>query len=375
MCDVGILTFHCADNFGAMLQAYGLKTYLCGKGIEADIVPYEPPFMTGRHWWIPYVPIGGPKRIIRHGWNGWRRNLRLGMSFFESRRNMRRFRRKYLIRKGQRRLLFAGQLRKLSYHSYIVGSDQIWNPEITLGLRKEYFGDFISVEKKKVIAYAASLGGASLAPKYDGEFSELLKAVDEISVRENVAIPYIRQFCGQDIYAVPDPVFLLRKEEWEKIERLPDKRGYIFVYMMEKNDALIKYVNDLAEKEGLLILKLKDASDFNGENVCTDHIAGPAEYIGYIHKADYVVTNSFHGVAFSIIFQKDFVAFQHSSVGARISNILELCGLEDRLYQEDIKRESKIQVQDRTVNWDRVQECIEENVKIADQYLMTGLKG
>ena len=55
--------------------------------------------------------------------------------------------------------------------------------------------------------------------------------------------------------------------------------------------------------------------------------------------------------------------------------ILELCGLEDRLYQEDIKRESKIQVQDRTVNWDRVQECIEENVKIADQYLMTGLKG
>ena len=97
MCNVGILTFHCADNFGAMLQAYGLKTYLCGKGIEADIVPYEPPFMTGRHWWIPYAPVGGVYDILKFGWNGWRNNLKLGKNFFVRRANMKRFRKQYLL--------------------------------------------------------------------------------------------------------------------------------------------------------------------------------------------------------------------------------------------------------------------------------------
>lgn len=374
MCDVGILTFHCADNFGAMLQAYGLKTYLREKNIKADIVPYEPPFMTGRHWWFPYIPTGDLMWIIRHGWNGWKRNLRLGRVFFESRRNMRLFRRKYLTGRGQKRLLFSGQLRELSYSYYIVGSDQIWNPKITLGLRKVYFGDFKNEKKKRVIAYAASLGGASLASEYDVRFSELLKAVDYISVRERAAIPYIRRFCKQDVFAVPDPVFLLQKEEWQKIEKQPDKKRYVFVYMTERNDTLLEYAKELAEREGLLILKIKDVSDFDGENVCKDNIAGPAEFIGYIHKADYVVTNSFHGLAFSIIFQKDFVVFQHSSLGARISNILEMCGLEDRLHREDRKSGSELQIQSQTVNWNNVEKRIEEEVKAAEQYLMNGLK-
>lgn len=376
MCDVGILTFHCADNFGAMLQAYGLKTFLRERNIKADIVPYEPPFMTGRHWWIPYVPTGRAARIIRYGRYGWRRNLKLGRVFFECRRNMRLFRRKYLTHKGQKKLLLAGQLRKLSYEYYIVGSDQIWNPEITLGLRKVYFGDFVNERKKKVIAYAASLGSASLASKYDGEFSELIKAVDCISVRESATVPYIRQFCGKDIFTVPDPVFLLRKEAWRKIEKLPDKKGYVFVYMTEGNDTLIEYAKELARAEGLLILKVKGGPDFHGENVCVDYTAGPAEFIGYIHKAEHVVTNSFHGVAFSIIFQKDFVAFQHSSMGVRISNTLEMCGLEDNLYREDQEREAgcRVQAWARTVDWDNVEKRIEEKVKAAEQYLMDGLK-
>lgn len=61
---VGILTFHCSDNYGAMLQAYGLKQYLCSHDIKTDIVPYEPPYMTGRHWWIPYIPIGKVLSLI-----------------------------------------------------------------------------------------------------------------------------------------------------------------------------------------------------------------------------------------------------------------------------------------------------------------------
>lgn len=370
---IGILTFHCADNYGAMLQAYGLKEYLRKKGFDVEIVCYEPPFMTGRHWWIPYIPEGGLFGIIRHGWSGWRRNLKLGKTFFERRKNMRQFRKKYLIETGQKKLLFAGQLRKLAYQYYIVGSDQIWNPKITLGLRKVYFGEFMSRCKKKVIAYAASLGGESLTPEYNEKFSELLKTVDYISVRESVAIPYIKQFCTKDIRTVVDPVFLLRKDEWRKIERLPDKKQYIFVYMTEENNELVEFAQKMTERIGGSILKMKGGLDFNSKNVITDYIAGPAEFIGYIHGADYVVTNSFHGVAFSIIFQKEFVAFQHSSVNARISNILEICGLENRLYPEDEERKPTFQRQ--TVDWQSVGSRIEKNVKTAEQYLAEGLNG
>ena len=88
---------------------------------------------------------------------------------------MKAFRRKYLLEHGQHRLFFASQLNRLSYETYIVGSDQIWNPDITCGLRKEYFGEFENEKKKKVIAYATSMGGAALAERYDEEFSELLK--------------------------------------------------------------------------------------------------------------------------------------------------------------------------------------------------------
>ena len=369
MCDVGILTFHCADNFGAMLQAYGLKTYLREHGVRADIIPYEPPFVTGRYWWIPYIPTGGLDVIIYNAWSGWKRNLKLGWAFFKRRTKIKHFSEKYLTRSGGRRFYLSRQLRKNFYQCLIVGSDQIWNPDVTLGLRKEYFGAFENKNKKKVIAYAASLGGESLDAVYDTEFSELLKSVDHISVRECAAIPYIRQFCKNDILAVLDPVFLLKKEVWQKIEKKIEDERYILVYLMERNDRLVDYVKELAKKEELSIVQIGSEVDLDESCILTNHVAGPVEFLGYIHNADYVVTNSFHGVAFSIIFQKKFTVFQHSSRGTRISNILEILKLENRLYQEDRKQEI-----DFHVEWNEVEKLLEKNVKLAEDYLMESLR-
>lgn len=99
---VGIITFHCSDNFGAMLQAYGLKKYLHNIGINIEIIRYEPCFLTGRHWWIPYVPVGGILRCFRYAKSGWKAHLRMKNDFFKARYNMRHFREKYLIRTGQK---------------------------------------------------------------------------------------------------------------------------------------------------------------------------------------------------------------------------------------------------------------------------------
>ena len=361
---VGVLTFHCADNCGAMLQAYGLKHYLNERGIETDIIDYEPFFMTGRHWWIPYIPVGNITRIIKIGLYGWKNNQKKGKFFFRRRANMKRFRKGYLIEKKQRKIFFTYQMRSLPYQYYIVGSDQIWNPDITCGLRKVYFGDFENRNKQKVIAYAASLGSSAFSEHYDKEFSDLIKSMDAVSVRESAAIIYIKQFYSGKILAVPDPVFLLKKREWEKIERLPDKDGYIFVYITENNNMLLDYVKALAKNRGLSIIRIENGIEISDEDFITDYLAGPSEFLGYIHKADYVITNSFHAIAFSIIYHKKFVAFKHGSVGERITNILRYYGLENRLYKEN----ANVKIDD-AVDWERIEKKIEESVSVAWKFL------
>ena len=361
---VGILTFHCADNCGAMLQAYGLKYYLMERGTDVEIVNYEPPFMTGWYWWIPYIPAGGILCSLKWGLSIWRNHLKRGTSFFKQRSNMKRFRKKYLIEKTQKRVLFTYQLKYLPYQSYIVGSDQIWNPDITCGLRRAYFGAFKNRSKKKVIAYAASIGGVSLPEEYNKEFSELIKYVDSISVREESSIPYIKQFYSKDVLAVPDPVFLLKKKSWEKIEKLPDEEGYIVVCITEKNNKLLNYVKELSGSYGLPVIKIENGIEMADEDFKVDRTVGPSEYLGYIHKANFVVTNSFHMTAFSIIYQKKFVAFQHSHVGERITNLLNWYGLENRLYQDG----KKVEI-DNKIDWDNVEERMELSIRTAEQFL------
>lgn len=367
---VGILTFHCSDNYGAMLQTYGLKQYLCSQGVKAHVAPYEPPYMTGRHWWFPYVPARGWKGRIWCLCNlarGWYANLPMKRDFFKLRANMRSFRTRHLLDQGEmsrKKLRFTFQLKKLPYSYYIVGSDQIWNPDITFGLRKAYFGAFENKNKEKVIAYAASLGGSSLSPKYDKEFSELLSHVDVISLREAEAVPYIQQFYNGRIDTVLDPVFLLDRYAWQQIERTPEREGYILVYITEQNQELVDYVRALSEEKGLPVVDLKSGAGVTDESFEVDRTAGPAEFLGYIHKADYVVTNSFHATAFSIIYEKAFFAFLHSNRGARLSNVLRVHGLEDRVYQKDLYTDI-----DAPVDWEKVEARSEENARLSKEFL------
>lgn len=371
---VGILTFHCADNFGAMLQTYGLKTCLCRKGIEADVIRYDPPFMTGRHWLIPYVPGNcnrGIRGFVRSGKNTvrrWKENLKMGNDFSVRRKNMRCFREKYLVNKVNSRMLFTSRFKMLTYPCYIVGSDQIWNPDITLGIRKAYFGAFKNKKKEKVISYAASFGGASLPQQYDEDFSRLIQNVDAVSVREEEAIPYVEKFYKGKVTAVLDPVFFLKKEVWQQVEKLPEDRGYILVYVTERNQALSQYVQKLSEEKKLSVIEVSVGNLVTGAGFPVDYTAGPSEFLGYIHQADYVVTNSFHAVAFSIIYHKKFLAFTHSNRGARLQNVLKIHGLKSRLCQTG----TGIQIDD-AVDWDLVERRREENVRKSGNFLIENI--
>lgn len=350
----GILTFHCADNYGAMLQAYGLKNFL--KTIEPDteIVPYAPFFMTGRHWLIPWYP---GKSLIKMAGSAVRNFLTLTPDYFTQKKRMKTFRTRYLTPSPRPVRTLKG-LENLTYEVYVLGSDQIWNPDITFGLRKAYFGAFSNRYKKHVIAYAASLGGNSLDDSYDQEMRLLLSYVDRISVREKAAVPYVSRMAEKEVSAVVDPVFLLDVEEWKKIETLPKKRNYVLVYKTEKSEKLMEYAKRLAAAKNLPVIELKYQKEMRPENkqIIVETGAGPAEFLGYIHYADYVVTNSFHAMAFSIIYQKKFLAFEHSTGNARLENVLEQCALEERMVRKGTEPHSI----DNAVDWIKVKENINQ---------------
>lgn len=363
---VGIITFHCSNNFGAVLQAYAIKTWLRNKGVKADIVRYEPFFMTGRHWWIPYAPIEGRGDRLNWKKETWKANLRMGTDFYRQKANYKRFKKKYLFNKGQKKLLITKQMKGLPYTCYIVGSDQIWNPDITYGLRKVYFGDFENRKKKRVVAFAASLGGRILNEKYGDEFKELISYVDAISVREEEAVAYVRNFSKKEVISVLDPVFLLEKEFWQRVEKKPKSKRYILVYTTEWNKELQSYALRLAKEKGLTAVMLRTGKYGVDEGFEVDYTAGPAEFLGYIHYADYVVTNSFHAIAFCVIFQKQFLAFLHRSRGIRIKNILHIHGLEERICNNSKKNEQI----DELIDWAKVKSITTERIKISERFLL-----
>lgn len=137
-----------------------------------------------------------------------------------------------------------------------------------------------------------------------------------------------------DVPVVIDPVFLLSSGEWEKIAVLPDQKGYIFIYDLNGGQSLVDIARQIKQKTGLKIicLTLKVQRFYPVDKQIYD--CGPREFIGYIRQAEYVVTDSFHGTAFSIIFKKKFytyVALNHMS--SRIYTLLESLNLKDRIIE------------------------------------------
>lgn len=332
---IGILTFHCSDNFGAMLQAYGLLTRLKKEGFDPFIVNYAPLFLTGREWLLPYFPAKSLRE--RAGASLWllKRNILAGRDRRTRKRLMHEFRTAHLTG-GGRAIHRAGALSRVEANVLIVGSDQIWNPDITFGLRPAYFGAFENSRIRKTIAYAASFGGASLPKEAEPEFSCLLASVQDISMREKGAAEYLEARFGRKAAHVVDPVFLLDGGDWHAIEDRRPERGFILYYETECCEPLREAAARFAREKGLKVIGL--SANGSGYGSCPFQkvwAVGPAQFLGYVSAADYVFTNSFHGLAFSILLHKPFYICNHSTVGARIESLLESTGLTGRMAAQD----------------------------------------
>ena len=224
------------------------------------------------------------------------------------------------------------------YDIFISGSDQVFRPNRYTGEpERHYFLSMVDQGRAVKASYAASMGIAAYDTGTALEVKELLSTFDYISVREKGARDYLRYLTGrEDIVCSLDPVFLMERERWEEISRpYPVSGPYILVYMIHGTEKLLGSIKEFSRLKGLRVVTFPSMSyvykryekDF-GDICVTD--ADPGQFINLIKNAEYVFTDSFHGTAFSLIFNKRaFVSKANEIAFSRIENILELWGTED----------------------------------------------
>lgn len=320
---IGILTFHNAYNFGAVLQAYALKNYLeKNSNCVVEIINYKNKEIENeKSKWGNLLKNNIIKELIRNVLTI-RYNLQLNKIFSD-------FTNQFL---KTRKEIKKEKLSSLDYDLYIVGSDQVWNLSLT-GNDKAYFCNFTS-SNSICCTYAASTGSSVFSVKELENYKILVKNFTLISLREKELVPIFTKIApNKEVVSVLDPVFLLKQDNWNMMAKSIKKKSYVLFFCVGYNaelESTLNFAKKLAEEENLELLYLSN-HDIWYKHRELNHCGAvsPCEFLGYIKNASYVVTNSFHATAFSIIFHRDFFSEVGLKRNGRIKNILELTGLED----------------------------------------------
>lgn len=353
---IGIITFQETNNYGAILQNYALQKSLAKLGHEAETINYRSSY------------IGKPYRLAHlknKGLGKWLFGIAGYLCYMPRTFRCNQFRKKIFFSEPVRQ----GNIEKLNekYDVFLSGSDQVWNYKLT-GKDYTYMLDFVK-EKSKCSSYAASLGLSEIDPEMQSVYKKQLGGYRKLTVREKSAACVLKPVVGREMQTVLDPCFLLNKEEWKKV--FPAKsiqNPYILVYQLGVSKDVVELAQKIAAKKQCKIVFVPFPV---GKIVLGKWAAfsGPAELISYIYHADYVITDSFHGTAFSIIFQKNFftkIAGTHAGVGARIYDLLERYGLlgrlignvEDELAEIDYTGMQPMLAQDIEVSKQALTECL-----------------
>lgn len=202
---------------------------------------------------------------------------------------------------------------------YLAGSDQIWNPDRCDPL---FFLDFAKNSKR--ITYAASMGKTEIRREKEDQFKTLLRSIDRISVREKDCVEALQALTDAQISVHIDPTFLIDTDMWRELEKAyPIKEPYILLYMIYWNSDCKKQIIELKKRTGLPVYAIcPDVSRVYADKHLYD--VGVDEFLWLVDHAQYVVTSSFHGAAFSILFRKKFAAVVNPALPSRIENILNL---------------------------------------------------
>lgn len=332
---IGIATYIKNYNYGSVLQSFALKNVVREMGYSAHIIDFSDMSLSHNRRMKLRNYFDSMRCIICHPYLLWKELSRKKSTFTETlevpekkKEIFREFEEEYLL------LNKENYLKRNAFDAFICGSDQVWKLSIP-GLHSFFFLRFTETNKR--IAYAPSFGGNKV-PKYNKK--RLIKYLNSflyISLREQSGVEIVEELTGKKVPCVLDPTLLAGKDFWLRVVSdiiINNKsRQYILCYFLDDNPNGIILANKIAKEKNLKIFWITNARNisYTGETI----VPSPLEFVSMVCNANYVITDSFHGVIFSIMLNTDFYVLprfykitgeQHT----RIQSILDLTGLNSR---------------------------------------------
>ena len=315
---IKIITCHDVYNVGASLQAYALMTYLQSLGNDVKIIDYKPAYL--KHYKL--IGVSNPvydKPILRLIYNILKLPGRIKARYSKRKKEFDLFTEQYLSLTSQYKSNEELKNDLPEADVYIAGSDQIWNTLFHNGKDPAFYLEFVPNYKVRA-SYAASFATDSIDEELKPQIRNWLLKFDYISVRESTGIKIINELGIKKGIQVLDPVFLLTKSQWENIEKQGDTlEKFILVYDFDNDPQIKEHTLEIANKYSWKIYSVLD-NDWCDRNFYQE---GPKTFLWLIHHAQYIITNSFHAVAFSLIYQKDFLVFKRKeNINTRILDLM-----------------------------------------------------
>lgn len=361
------ITCHNVYNHGASLQEHALLTFLKTLGHEAETIRYKPPFLSGHFklWSISnptfdkniilriiYLTLKLPKRLY---------NLKRKKQFdiFSNQ----------FINAGEKLYRSNEELKNdlPPADAYICGSDQIWNSFFENGKDPAFYLDFVPNDKKK-ISYAASFAIDNLEEDLKPFVKQQVSTIDHVSVRESSGKKILEELDITDVTHVLDPVFLLSSSYWSAFEeqRLI-KEEYLFIYDFDSNLSIKNTALAFKKKYNVKIITVNENIKYADKNY---FYYGPNAFISLVKNASFVISNSFHAVAFSFIFQKKFLVYNRGyKINTRMRDLLDSLNCGHLLIEGTYDVEKEIDIDYNLVN-----EKLESLKSTSANFLINALK-
>lgn len=323
---IGILTQPLASNYGGILQNYALQQVLKRMGHEVWTVDYN---RFGWLDWADHVWRVAAHKMLGH-------NVQFGMTPPERRQQeapLRRFVDKYISLTEPRTKCFERSVvEEYAFDALVVGSDQVWRPRYNYNVA-DCFLKFAGAMPVKRVAYAASFGTDEweFTDVQTAECAQLVKRFDGISVREKSGVGLCKDHLGVEAVHVLDPTLLLHAADYAELcKDIPRRKPFVFAYILDESEDKQRQIKDFAARHGLdYFIKSADAAVSMTDTV--------ELWLSYFRDAAFVITDSFHGTAFAINFNKDFYVFGNADRGnSRFDSLLGTLGLESRLVTGSI---------------------------------------
>lgn len=342
---VGIITFHWGTNYGGVLQAYALQQVVKKMGHQVQIINYAP--FSHRDSVLYCFKTRHPRKALSQ----------LVENLKEKKFIL--FREKYLSLTKRYYSLSDLESDLPLMDVYISGSDQVWNPYIALTTGLPYFLTFTSDSSRR-IAYSVSLGCDDYPRDIMKIIAPYIDRFHLVSVREYTALSILANAGLKNVVIMPDPTLLLNREEVNQlILKSNIGTGFYFFYILQENQVLIQQLHRFVNRK----LKTRIINTKHYRN----SMFGIEKWLLCIKNARFIVTNSFHGVIFSILFEKQFVVVpvegNMKGMNDRIYTLMKMFNLSNRILQKYDEYEFE-RLLNSPINWDEINE-IHKNLQTA----------